>query len=346
MLHPVILSGGSGERLWPASKPSHPKPFLPLVGEETTFGNTFRRADALPGAAPVTIVAGHRHEDVLSAAIDGREALVILEPEPRNTAAAMAASALVLGGRDPDAVLLFLPADHVMPDATAFAAHIASMARQAASGWIALLGLTPSGPSTAYGYIQAEPCPDGPRPVTRFVEKPDVTRAAALIAEGWLWNAGVFAVRADVLIDEMRRHAPGVLAAAAEAVKRHRRSGRTILLDPAFRDAPNVSFDVAVMERTDRAVVEPASFAWADLGAWDAVLAASDRDPEGNSAAGRVVLEDAANCLVRAADGMTVAVVGARNLAVIVDQGAVMVCDLQAGHQVRAAINRVSAGER
>jgi mannose-1-phosphate guanylyltransferase len=122
--------------------------------------------------------------------------------------------------------------------------------------------------------------------------------------------------------------------------------GRTILLDPVFGEAPNLSFDVAVMERTDRAVVEPASFAWSDLGAWDAVLAASERDPQGNSAAGRVILQSASNCLVRAADGMTVAVVGARNLAVIVDQGAVMVCDLESGHQIRAAIDQVSAGGR
>lgn len=346
MLHPVILSGGSGERLWPASKPSRPKPFLPLVGGETTFADAFRRADALPGAGPVAIVAGHRHEDVLGAAIDGRDALVILEPEPRNTAAAMTAAALVLGGRTPDAVLLFLPADQVMPDTEAFTAHVASMAKQASLGWIALLGLRPTHASSAYGYVLAEPGPEGARPVARFIEKPDQARATGLIAEGWLWNAGVFAVRADVLIEEMRRQAPAVLSAVAEAVRRHHRVGRTVLLDPVFRDAPAVSFDVAVLERTDRAVVEPAAFAWSDLGAWDAILAASERDPQGNSAAGHVVLEDAANCLVRAADGMTVAVVGARNLAVIVDQDAVMICDLDAGHQVRAAIEKVSAGGR
>ncbi len=346
MLHPVILSGGSGERLWPASTPGLPKPFLPLVGSETTFAATLARAAALPGAGPVTVVAGRRHAGAVRAAVEGQDALVILEPEPRNTAPAMTAAALVLATRAPDPVLLFLPADHVVPDPAAFAAHVEAMVQQARRGWIALMGLRPSAPSPAYGYLLADTAAPPPRPVARFVEKPDAARAATLIAEGWLWNAGVFAVRADVLVDEMRRHAPAVLAAAAEAVNGQRRVGRTILLDPAFCAAPSVSFDVAVMERTDRAVVEPAAFAWSDLGAWDAVLAASERDPQGNSAAGRVVLEDAANCLVRAADGMTVAVVGARNLAVIVDQGAVMVCDLESGHQVRAAIDRVSAGER
>lgn len=346
MLHPVILSGGAGERLWPASTPGRPKPFLPLTGGETTFAGALARAGALPAAGPVTVVSGRRHEAAVRAGLAGQDAVVILEPEPRNTAPAMTAAALVLAARDPDAVLLFLPADHLTPDDEVFAGHVQAMAAQAEAGRIALLGMTPTGPSPAYGYVLAGPGAAGSRPVSRFVEKPDVARATALIAEGALWNAGVFCLRADVLVEEMRRQAPGVLAAAAEAVRLSRRVGRTILLDPVFGDAPSVSFDVAVLERTDRAVVQAATFAWADLGAWDAVLAASERDPQGNSAAGHVVLESASNCLVRAAEGMSVAVVGARNLAVIVDQGAVMICDLAAGHRVRAAVARVSAGGR
>lgn len=346
MLHPVILCGGSGERLWPASTPNLPKPFLALVGSGSTFASALARAAALPGAGPVTVLAGRRHEGAVRSAIEDQDALVILEPEPRNTAPAMAAAALVLSARDADAILLFLPADHMLPDAAAFAERVEAMTLQARMGWIALLGMTPTTPSSAFGYIEAGAGRGGPRPVTRFIEKPDTTRAASLIADGALWNAGIFCVRADVLIEEMRRHAPAVLAVAVEAVERRRRVGRTILLDPLFGAAPAVSFDVAVMERTDRAVVEAADFAWADLGAWDAVLAASERDPEGNSAAGRVVLESSSNCLVRAAEGMTVAVVGARNLAVIVDRGAVMICDLDSGHHVRSAVERVSAGGR
>ena len=344
MLHPVILSGGSGERLWPASTPARPKPFLSLVGEETTFANALRRAAALRDAAPVTVVAGRRHEASARAALQGLDALVVLEPEPRNTAAAMTAAALILGARDPDAVLLFLPADHMMPEAEAFAERVEVMAAHARAGWIATLGLRPDRPSAAYGYIR--PGAGTPRPVAGFVEKPPAEQAAALIAEGCLWNAGVFALRADVLVEEMRRHSPKSLAAAASAVRLHRRIGEAILLDQCFVEAPAVSFDVAVMEKTGRAGVEPASLAWSDLGAWDAGLAAAERDPRGNSAAGRVVLEDASNCLVRAAEGMTVAVVGARNLAVIVDPAGVMICDLDSGHQVRAALEKVSAGGR
>ena len=346
MLHPVILCGGAGERLWPASRPSRPKPFLPLVGDENTFQGALRRAAGLPGAEPVTIVAGRAHERRVREALAGRDALPILEPAGRDTAPAMTAAALVIGARDPESVLVFLPSDQVVPDTDAFSRHVAAMADHARDGWIALLGLRPTSPSSAYGYLLPEVGEQSPRRVARFIEKPTADRAAQLIAGGCLWNAGVFAVRADVLLEEMRRHAPAVLDAVWEAVRRRQRVAGTILLDPVFEEAPALSFDIAVLEKTDRAVVEAGDLSWSDLGAWDAVLAASDRDDDGNSAEGDVVLQSASNCLVRAADGMTVAVVGARNLAVIVAQGAVMVCDLESGHQVRAAIDRVSAGAR
>ncbi len=346
MLHPVILCGGAGERLWPASRPHRPKPFLPLVGQETTFQGTLRRAAALTGAETVTIVAGRRHERQVREALTRRDALMILEPTGRDTAPAMTAAALVIGARDPEAVLVFLPSDHFVPDTAAFACHVAAMADQARAGWIALLGLRPRCPSPAYGYLLPELGDPSPRRVARFIEKPDADRAAQLIADGCLWNAGVFAVRADILLQEMTRHAPDVIAVVWEAIRRRRRVAGAIVLDPVFEEAPALSFDIAVLEKTNRAVVETGDLVWSDLGAWDAVLAASTRDGDGNSAEGHVVLQAASNCLVRAADGMTVAVVGARNLAVIVDQGAVMVCDLESGHQVRAAIDRVSGGGR
>ena len=346
MLHPVILCGGAGERLWPASRPHRPKPFLTLVGGETTFQSALRRAAALPGAEPVTIIAGRPHERQVREALTRRDALMILEPVGRDTAAAMTAAALVIGARDPEAVLVFLPSDHFVPDTAAFTRHAAAMADQARAGWIALLGLRPDCPSPAYGYLLPEPGAPSPRRVARFIEKPDADRAAQLIADGCLWNAGVFAARADILLQELTRHAPDVVAVVQEAVRRRSQVASVILLDRVFEDAPALSFDIAVLERTDRAVVEAGDLVWSDLGAWDAILAASDRDRDGNSTRGHVVLQAASNCLVRAADGITVAVVGARNLAVIVDQDAVMVCDLESGHQVRAAIDRVSAGGR
>lgn len=342
----MILSGGSGRRLWPASRPHRPKPFLTLVGEDTAFGGVLRRIKALTGAAQPTVIAGLAHEDHVRAALDGTRALLLLEPEARDTAPAMTAAALLLCKRDPGAVLLFLPADHHVPDADAFALSVAAAVRMAQDGWIATLGLKPEGPSAAYGYIR----PGRPErecvPIAEFIEKPTSARAAALIEEGCLWNCGVFACRADVLIEEMARHAPAVLDAARAAVAEAKWLADAVLLGPSFHDAPRLSFDHAVMEKTDRAVVEPAAFAWSDLGAWDAVLAASERDAAGNSTAGAVVLESASGCIVRAAHGMTVAVVGASRLAVIVDDQSVMICDLDSADQVRTAVDRVTAAPR
>ncbi len=346
MLHPVILSGGSGRRLWPASRPHRPKPFLTLVGEDSSFDGVLRRISALPGAAPPTVIAGVSHEDHVREALDGTQALLLLEPESRDTAPAMTAAALLLCKRDPGAVLLFLPADHHVPDAEAFAVSVAAAVRAAEDGWIATLGLRPEGPSSAYGYIRPGRPVEGRLPVIGFIEKPLPARAAELIAEGGLWNCGVFACRADVLIEEMARHAPAVLDAVRIAVAEARPMLDAVLLGPAFHEAPRLSFDHAVMEKTDRAVVEPAAFAWSDLGAWNAVLAASERDAAGNSTAGAVVLESASDCIVRASHGKTVALVGTRKLAVIVDEDGVMICDLDAGDQVRAAVDRVSAAPR
>ncbi len=342
----MILSGGSGERLWPASKPHRPKPFLSLVGEQTPFEAALARARALPAAELTTIVAGAGHETSLRQTLAGKPARLILEPCGRDTAPAMAAAGLVIAEQDAKAVLLFMPADHFVPDVGAFADCVASMAHSARGGSIATMGLTPTKASSAYGYLLPEPGPaQEPSGVAAFVEKPDGPLAATLIAEGALWNAGVFAIRADVLIGALRREAPTVLNAAMRAVDGALREHDAVRLGDAFADAPRISFDVAVLEQTDLAVVHPAALAWSDLGGWPAVLAASERDADGNSAAGAVVLQSAFNCVVRAGEGKRVAVVGASNLAVIVDDDGVMICDLDAADQVRIAVDRVS-GER
>lgn len=312
------------------------------MGEDTTFDGVVRRIAALPDAAPPLVIAGAAHEAHVREALDGTDALLLLEPESRDTAAAMTAAALLLAARDPEAVLLVLPADHHVPDAQAFAASATAAVAAADDGWIATLGLQPAGPSSAYGYIRPEPRADGRLHVAAFVEKPTPACAVDLIAEGCLWNCGVFACRADVLIAEVERHAPLVLEAARRAVAEAQQADGAILLGPAFGAAPRLSFDHAVMERTDRAVVEPADFAWSDLGVWSAVWAASERDAEGNSTAGVVVLEAASDCIVRATPGKTVALVGTRRLAVIVDEDGVMICDLDAADQVRVAVDRVS----
>lgn len=338
------MSGGSGQRLWPASRPHHPKPFIPLVGARSTFDEALERGRALPDAAPVMVVAGRAHARTIRRALRraGGEGLLVLEPEARDSAPAMAAAAHLIAARDPEGVILFLAADHHIPDSHAFVEAVGIGARHARDGWIVTLGVRPDGPSTAYGYIQPGEPLGGVHRVAAFIEKPDLARAEQFLRDGLLWNSGMFITRADTFIDELDRHAADVNAAARDAVEQGEHGPHQVTLGAAFRAAPKISIDYAVMEKTDRAVVAPARFAWSDLGAWNAVLAASERDPSGNSAAGEVVLENVEGCLVRAGRGMTVVVVGGRNLAVIADREAVMVCDLDSADGLKAAVDRAS----
>lgn len=338
------MSGGSGQRLWPASRPHHPKPFIPLVGVRSTFDEALERARALPDAAPVTIVAGQAHASAIREALKraGGDGVLLLEPEARDSAPAMAAAAHWIADRDPDAVILFLAADHHIPDTAAFVEAVTLAVRHAADGWIVTLGVQPDAPSTAYGYIRRGEATGDIHRVAAFVEKPDAVSAEQLLRDGYLWNSGMFIARADSLIAELQRHAPEVSAAARLALDGGVHLSRQVSLGEGFRSAPKISIDYAVMEKTDRALVAPARFAWSDLGAWGAVLAASEHDADGNSAAGEVVLEDAHGCLVRAGQGMTVVVVGGRNLAIIADREAVMVCDLDSADGVKAAVARAA----
>lgn len=344
MLYPVIMSGGSGQRLWPASRPHFPKPFIPLVGARSTFDEALERSQALPDAAPVTVVAGRAHAPAIRRALRraGGEGLLVLEPEARDSAPAMAAAAHLIAAGDPEAVILFLAADHHIPDAHAFAEAVGLADRHARDGWIVTLGVQPDGPSTSYGYIRPGESQGGIHHVAAFVEKPDLATAEQFLRDGYLWNSGMFITRADTLIAELELYAPAVSEAARAAVEQGEHLPHQVTLAPVFRTAPKISIDYAVMEKTDRALVAPARFAWSDLGAWNAVLAASRRDESGNSAAGEVVLENVEGCLVRAAQGMTVVVVGGRNLAVIADREAVMVCDLDSADGLKAAVERAS----
>jgi mannose-1-phosphate guanylyltransferase / mannose-6-phosphate isomerase len=279
-IYPVIMCGGSGVRLWPASRPGRPKQFTPLVGEYSSFQNTVRRVAAIPGAAEPVIVAGVSHAERLRSQLAGvgLSATLLLEPEARDSAAAMAAAAAFVAARDPQGVLVVVAADHHIPDDAAFRAAVIVAARAAMQGAIVTLGVKPTFPSTAYGYIRAGTAGGEVRPVLAFVEKPDEATAAAHVAAGYLWNSGNFIVRADRLLEELAAHAPAVRTSAQRAVAEMVADGR---LGESFRAAPKISIDYAVMEKTDRAAVLPVDFAWSDLGAWDAILAASDRDDRG-----------------------------------------------------------------
>jgi len=334
----VILCGGSGERLWPASRRWRPKPFLPLIGERSSFQETVLRARGLADGGLVVLgVAGHAALIAGQLAAVGVEAVILLEPEGRGTTAAIAAAAGWVAARDPEAIVVVLAADHHIPDGAAFRAAVVETLPAAREGAIVTLGMRPTSASEALGYIQPGPG-DGPvKPIAAFDEKPDVEGAKVLVAAGALWNSGTFVAAAATFLAEIGRWAPEVAALAAEAVSMATSDGDVVRLGAALSGAPRIAFDRAVMERTDRGAVLPADFAWSDLGAWDAVLAAAPQDAQGNSLGAGAIAPGSTQVLVRAAPGMRVAVVGAARLAVVAERDAVLVCDLDHPQAVRDA---------
>jgi mannose-1-phosphate guanylyltransferase/mannose-6-phosphate isomerase len=330
----VILCGGSGARLWPASRPWRPKPFLPLVGQRSGLQETALRVH---GLGPLAVLGGAAHEGMIAdqLAAVGVAATVILEPEGRDTAAAIAAAAGWAMALDPEAVVIILPADHHIPDAAAFRAAIADTLDAAQDGAIVTVGLRPESASTALGYIQPGPGDGKVKPIAAFDEKPDADGAMALVEAGALWNGGMFVARAATFLEELRRWAPETAEAVGAALDEASVADGVVRLGAALSRAPKIAFDQAVMERTDCGAVLPVDFAWSDLGAWDAVLAAASPDPAGNVLTGAAGAPGSTQVLVRAAPGMQVVVVGATRLAVIAEPDAVLVCDLDHAQAVR-----------
>ena len=333
-IYPVILCGGAGVRLWPASRPSHPKQFIDLVDDLSLFQATVRRVGPIADGRLV-IVAGAAHRGFIEAQLAelGVEADLILEPAGRDSAPAMAAAALWIERVDPEATAVFLASDHYIPDADAFRKAIRGAVAAAAAGRIVTLGLTPGSPSSAYGYIQ----PDGPglAPVRRFVEKPARAEAERYLDEGYLWNSGNFVAPVRTLLAELERFAPDVMTSVKSALPEPARGG-VHTLGPGFASAPKISIDYAVMEKTEKVWVIPAAFEWSDLGAWDAVAAT------GQGARGVWVGHASDGCLVRAAPGMVVATAGLSNLAIIAEPDAVLVCDLARAQDVKALVEEVA----
>ncbi len=334
-LYPVIMCGGGGTRLWPASRPSRPKQFIALAGNRSLFQETVERVAPLAtGQGRTIVVAGKAHRDTVLEQLDeiGAEAILLLEPEPRDSAPAMAAAMTWALRQDPDAILAFIASDHHVPDHEAFRTAVLTAAQAAQRGRIVTLGVRPDTPSSAYGYIK--PAGEGLAPVAAFVEKPDTASAAAYIEAGYLWNSGNFIVRAGALRDELTRHAPAVLAFVDEALPDSVGISEQLLGD-AFGSAPRISIDYAVMEKTSLASVLPVDFVWSDLGAWDAIAATGEGD------FGSHLLEDADGCLVRAPEGVLVGALGVRNLAIVAESDAVLVADLSRAQDVKRLVERM-----
>lgn len=324
---PVILCGGSGTRLWPRSRKQMPKPFLPLVGETTMFTATVLRCDSGAGFGDPVVVTGEAHLAHVEAQLPDREATrIIVEPAGRNTAAAIALAALRLNEDD---IMLVCPSDHHIGDCEAFRKAASEATALAAQGWLVSFGIAPTAPETGFGYLkQGEPIAGtGGRRVEKFVEKPDLARAMEFLASGeYAWNGGIFAFQVGAFLEELGRYRPDILASVRTAVDQGRCDGMRFHPDAqAFAVVPSVSVDYAVMENTERAAMVPAVMAWSDIGNWQALHDALDRDEAGNSVNGPAELLDCSNVMVLS-DGPRVSVVGASNLIVVVDGDEVLVC--------------------
>ena len=322
---PVVLCGGSGTRLWPRSRKAMPKPFLPLVGESTLFEATLLRCTDQAHFEPPVVVTGAAHLAHVEAQLPG-PATIIVEPEARNTAAAIALAALRL---PEDAVMLVCPSDHHIGDCDAFVASARAAAALAQDGWLVSFGIAATAPETGFGYIKRgeEIAGRGGFAIERFVEKPDFERAMQFLADGgYSWNGGIFAFRAGTFIEELAAHRPAIAQAAREAVAKGRGDGHRFHPDPAaFARIESESVDYAVMENTRRAAMVPAAMAWSDIGNWQALHEALPRDETGNAVRGPAELLGCRNVLVES-DGPRVSVVGASDLIVVVDKGEVLVC--------------------
>ena len=352
-IQPVLLSGGSGTRLWPLSREAYPKQFLPLAADVTMLQATWQRVAPLAGGAPI-VVANEAHRFLVAEQlrqIGAPVPAIILEPVGRNTAPAIAAAALqaMHDGRDP--LLLVLPSDHVVRDDAAFLAAVQEATQAAAQGALVTFGIQPTQPETGFGYIQAAEPAAGVtagrvRAVARFVEKPDAATAQGYLDQGgYYWNSGMFLFRASRYLEELQRLRPDILAATRAAFEAARIDGDFIRLDAAaFGACPAESIDYAVMEHTDRAMVLPVSIGWSDVGSWTALWEVAAHDADGNAMLGDVIAIDSRNSYVHAR--RLVALVGVDDLVVIDTDDAVLVARKDRVQQVKDVVARLKQSHR
>ncbi|KAF1695618.1 mannose-1-phosphate guanylyltransferase/mannose-6-phosphate isomerase [Pseudoxanthomonas jiangsuensis] len=349
-LQPVLLSGGSGTRLWPLSREAYPKQFLPLAGEESLLQETWRRVAELAEAAPLA-VANEEHRFMLAEQLrqtGAAPAAIVLEPVGRNTAPAIAAAALQASAGGEDPLLLVLPSDHAIADAAAFRAAVQAARAAAEAGQLVTFGIVPTGPETGYGYIKAA-AGQGVRAVERFVEKPDEATARGYVASGeYFWNSGMFLFRASRYLEELGRFRPDILEACRAAFAAATRDADFVRLErEAFAACPSDSIDYAVMEKTDAAAVLAVDVGWNDVGSWSALWEVATRDDAGNAHHGDVVALDCRDTYAWT-DRRLVALIGLEDVVVVDTDDAVLVARKDKVQQVKdvvAGLKRDGRGE-
>jgi mannose-1-phosphate guanylyltransferase / mannose-6-phosphate isomerase len=355
---PVILSGGTGTRLWPMSRELHPKQLLALRGESSLLQEAAWRV-AGSGLEPPVIVSSEAHRFVVAEqlrTIGIRPRTILLEPAGRNTAPAIAAAAMLLRD-EPEALMLVCPADHTISNPDAFRTAVSTAAEVAAQGYLVTFGIPATGPETGYGYIRATTPLDvaegksdpsaRPARVGEFVEKPSVEVARRLLDEGgWSWNSGMFLFPPRLFLDELSRLAPDITSSVSAAVDNAEPDLDFVRLGAAdFERSPAISVDKAVMEHTDRAAVVRAEFGWDDVGSWSSLWRMGDQDPAGNVLLGDVVDEGSSNCYVRS-DGALVATLGLENTIVVATADAVLVADKSHDQQVKDVVEKLKGHGR
>ncbi|MFV0276238.1 MAG: mannose-1-phosphate guanylyltransferase/mannose-6-phosphate isomerase [Parahaliea sp.] len=350
MLVPVLLSGGVGSRLWPVSRELYPKQLLPLAGELTLLQATLHRTVGLSTAAPV-VVCNEEHRFMVAEQLRQlgmAPGALILEPAGRNTAPAVALAALYLQTQDPEAVMLVLPADHLIQRVEAFSEAVSQALPLAAGGRLMTFGVVPASPETGYGYIRrGGEIAAGAFDLDRFVEKPDEATARGYLDSGdYLWNSGMFLLRADTYLEQLEQHAPAMLSACREAM-----AGAVTDLDfvrpdaQVFSACPADSIDYAVMEHTDLGGVVALDCGWSDIGAWSALWEVSERDESGNACVGDVLLDNCRNSYFRS-DSRLVAATGVDNLVVVETPDAVLVADRDQVQDVKRLVNALKSQQR
>jgi mannose-1-phosphate guanylyltransferase/mannose-6-phosphate isomerase len=352
MLIPLILSGGSGTRLWPVSRKNLPKQFLALAGKGTLFQQTLQRTQQLPDVAAPIVVASDDHrflaaDQLLELGIDN--ATIVLEPLARNTAPAIALGALQALRRGGDPLLLVLPADHLIGDTDAFVEAVRQATPLAEQGWLVTFGIRPDRPETGFGYIRRAAAIGGNGyQVEQFVEKPDLATAESYLADGrYDWNSGMFLFKASRYLEELAEHAPAMLEAVRDADAKTTADLDFVRIDQeAFSHVPDRSIDYAVMEKTVRAAVIPVSCGWSDIGSWSALWLTGEKDADGNMSEGDTLSIDSHNSLLRSHDRHLLATIGIDDLIVVTTPDATLVAHRNAAQDVKRIVEQLKASDR